>query len=97
VSFIRELSSDGGGSTQKVRLNSRDAWLIPYNGSFLQMKFAAEPYVGKDEPEPMLLYLPGVSRDKEGSLLMEVEAAGTCFQPSLKQIARNVLRKQYTS
>jgi hypothetical protein len=60
------------------------------------MKFAAEPYVGKDEPEPMLLYLPGVSRDKEGSLLMEVEAAGTCFQPSLKQIARNVLRKQYT-
>jgi hypothetical protein len=44
----------------------------------------------------MLLYLPGVSRDKEGSLLMEVEAAGTCFQPSLKQIARNVLRKQYT-
>ena len=63
VSFIRELSSDGGGSTQQVRLNSRDIWLIPYNGSFIQMKFAAGPYVGKDEPEPMLLYLPGVSRD----------------------------------
>lgn len=96
VSFIRELASDGGSNTQKVRLNSRDVWLIPYTGSFIQMKFAAEPYVGKDEPEPMLLYLPGVSRDKEGSLLMELEAAGTCFQPSLKQIARNVLRKQYT-
>ena len=49
-----------------------------------------------DRPEPLLIYMPGVERDRKGSVLMELELAGDCYEPQLKRLARNVLRKRYT-
>ena len=44
----------------------------------------------------MVIYLPGCERDRHGSVLMELEKAGECYEPQLKRLARNVLRQRYT-
>ena len=44
----------------------------------------------------MVVYLPGCERDRHGSVLMELEKAGDCYEPQLKRLARNVLRQRYT-
>ena len=44
----------------------------------------------------MVIYLPGCERDRRGSVLMELEKAGECYEPQLKRLARNVLRQRYT-
>jgi len=44
----------------------------------------------------MIVYLPGCERDRHGSVLMELEKAGDCYEPQLKRLARNVLRQRYT-
>ena len=44
----------------------------------------------------MIVYLPGCERDRRGSVLMELEKAGDCYEPQLKRLARNVLRQRYT-
>jgi len=57
----------------------------------------AEPFVSGDEPgECVIVYLPGCERDRHGSVLMELEKAGECYEPQLKRLARNVLRQRYT-
>jgi hypothetical protein len=44
----------------------------------------------------VIVYLPGRDRDRQGSVLMELEKAGECYEPQLKRLARNVLRQRYT-
>ncbi|MBV5275816.1 MAG: hypothetical protein JZU52_19990, partial [Lamprocystis purpurea] len=46
--------------------------------------------------EPLILYLPGISRDHAGSVLMELERGGACYEPQLKRLALNVLRQRFT-
>ena len=46
--------------------------------------------------ECVVVYLPGCERDRRGSVLMELEKAGECYEPQLKRLARNVLRQRYT-
>ena len=46
--------------------------------------------------ECVIVYLPGCERDRHGSVLMELEKAGECYEPQLKRLARNVLRQRYT-
>lgn len=94
--FIQELAPKGEDLVQEVALNSSKGFLAAYRGSFIEIKFAVEPYVGKDQPEPVLIYVPGEARDRTGSLLMELEAGGVCFEPKFKQVARNVLRQKFT-
>ena len=55
------------------------------------------PIVCGDAPsECVVVYLPGCERDRHGSVLMELEKAGECYEPQLKRLARNVLRQRYT-
>ena len=61
-----------------------------------ELRAVVEPFVCGDVPECMLLYLPGCERDRRGSVLMELEKAGHCYEPQLKRLARNVLRQRYT-
>jgi hypothetical protein len=65
-------------------------------GPFFALRAAVEPIVAADKPEPLILYLPSVTRDRTGSVLMELEKAGTCYEPQLKRFALNVLRRCYT-
>ena len=45
-------------------------------------------------PDPLVVYLPGVTRDRIGSPLLEL--AGEVFDRPLRSIARNVLRQRFT-
>ncbi|WP_287139101.1 hypothetical protein [Mesorhizobium sp.] len=73
------------------------ARLIEYDGSMFELRAVIEPFVCSDAPtECMIVYLPGCERDRHGSVLMELEKAGDCYEPQLKRLARNVLRQRYT-
>jgi len=72
------------------------ARLAEYDGSMFELRAVVEPFVCGDVPECVVLYLPGCERDRRGSVLMELEKAGECYEPQLKRLARNVLRQRYT-
>lgn len=96
--FVAELR--GGARTSQepvaVTIGGLSAHLAEYDGSMFELRAVAEPFVSGDAPECLLLYLPGCERDRHGSVLMELEKAGECYEPQLKRLARNVLRQRYT-
>ncbi|MFC4006015.1 PglZ domain-containing protein [Nonomuraea purpurea] len=61
-----------------------------------ELRNAVEPYVNGDAADAVVVYLPGCARDPRGSVLMELEEAGTRWNPKLVQLARNLLLKTYT-
>ncbi len=50
--------------------------LATHDGSLYSLRSRVEPLAGVDEPQAVVLYLPGVSPDHHGSVLMELELAG---------------------
>lgn len=100
--FIEELRGGPAprGTTSAVTIGDDSAQLAEYDGSFFELRALVEPLVSGDIPEPVLIYVPGVERDRRGSVLMELEKIsevdGHLFGQSLKQVARNVLRQRYT-
>jgi hypothetical protein len=85
-----------GGATVAVSLGGISGWLAEYDGSFFELRTMVEPHVRADTPDTVLIYVPSVDRDGQGSVLMELEKAGWRYEPKLKQLARNVLRQRYT-
>ena len=79
-----------------VLVRDRPAFLARYERSFFALRNAVETIVEADRPEALIIYLPGVERDRQGSVLMELEAGGRAYEPQLKRLARNVLRKCFT-
>ncbi len=47
-----------------------------YRGSYFALRQQAEPYYAKEEPDLLLLYLPGETWDQKGSPIMELDLAG---------------------
>jgi len=96
--FIAEVR--GGAQTSDkatpVLIGGVAARLAEYHGSMFELRAVVEPFVCGDAPECVLLYLSGCERDRDGSVLMELEKAGECYEPQLKRLARNVLRQRYT-
>jgi hypothetical protein len=96
--FIAEVR--GGARTSHeavpVTIGGLAAHLAEYDGSMFELRAVAEPFVCGDVPECVVLYMPGCERDRHGSVLMELEKAGACYEPQLKKLARNVLRQRYT-
>ena len=96
--FISEVR--GGTRTNSeavsVTIAGLSARLAEYDGSMFELRAVVEPFVCGDVPECVILYLPGCERDRRGSVLMELEKAGECYEPQLKRLARNVLRQRYT-
>ena len=80
-----------------VKIGQQTAKLHIFDGSFLKTRTVVEDVTRGDQPEHVLVYVPSLDRDAKGSLLMELEKAGTFYlQPALKQFARLVLRKRFT-
>ena len=96
--FIAEARGGEGPvpGTSRVVLEGLVAALAEYDGSFLAVRLAVEPLVAVDAPGPVVVFVPGAERDRTGSLLMVLEAAGETYEPQLKRLARNVLRQKYT-
>lgn len=95
VDELRGAPTDGATVTPVVLAGSQ-ASLIQFAGSMFELRAIVEPLVSRDTPERVVLYLPGRERDATGSVLMEIEKAGESWEPQLRRLARNVLRKRYT-
>lgn len=70
--------------------------LAEYSGSMFELRAVVERRVSGDSAESVLIYLPDCERDRRASVLMELEKAGTTWEPQLKQLAKNVLLQKYT-
>jgi hypothetical protein len=96
--FVDELR--GGPRTAidaiAVSIAGSAASLAEYGGSMFELRAVAEPHICEDAPDSLVLYLPGIARDRGGSVLMELEKAGTTWEPQLKQLAKNILLQKYT-
>lgn len=96
--FVNELRGGTRMASEPalIVLAGSNVHLAEYADSVFEVRFAVEPLVGGDVPSPMIVYLPGCVRDRRGSVLMELEKAGTSWEPQLKQLAKNVLLQKYT-
>jgi hypothetical protein len=95
--FIEELEPhDGDEGLPVVRIGDQQAALARFSDSFFAVRAAVEPVVRHDQPSPLMLYLPGVHRDRSGSVLMELDLGGDCFDQPLRGLARNALRDRFT-
>lgn len=96
--FFQELDGEPAGEgLELVWIGNWNAKLCVFDGSFLKVRAAVEPVTNGNSPDNVVIYLPGIGRDDRGSLLMELEKAGTCYRPpALRQIARYVLRRRFT-
>jgi hypothetical protein len=97
--FFDDASAQGDSGfdgLEEIMVGERSVLLALYQGSFFELRAAVESVVAKDEPDPLILYLPGVERDRKTSVLMELELGGVSYEPQLKQLARNALRQLYT-
>lgn len=102
VPFINELRGESPDSpltdrqVEMVRFSDQQVALACYAGSFFAVRMMGEPLVASDRPVPLVIYLPGVTRDPRRSPLLELELAGETYEPQLRRQARNVLRRTHT-
>ena len=97
--FFSEIAGSAyiDGTLIPITIGKQNAKLYVFDGSFLKVRFTVEEITNGDQPGQLVIYVPSLDRDAKGSLLMELEKAGTFYsQPALKQFARLVLRKRYT-
>lgn len=97
--FIDEIRGGprAGEDAVRVTVNGTSVWLAEYADSMFELRAAAEPYIGGDSPDPVVVYLPGRVRDLGSSVLAEMEQAGVVWAHRLvDDIARNLLLQKYT-
>ncbi len=96
--FVATLPAvdEGADGLRRVMIGDALTQLAQFDGSFFGLRAVIEPVVAADHPQPLIIYLPGRDRDHQHSLLMEVEKAGTCYEPQLRHLARTVLSRHLT-
>lgn len=80
----------------RVMLAEAEVSLARYSGSYFELRAAVELIAGQTAPERLLVYLPGESRDRAASVLMELELGGSCYEPQLKRLARHLLQRSFS-
>ena len=80
-----------GASLPVVRVGRDVARLARIDRSLILLRAAVEPFVSMPRPDPLVVYLPDVTRDRTGSPLLEL--AGDILDLPLWRIACNVLRQ----
>jgi len=96
--FVSEVrgGTRTGSEPVPISVGGVSAALAEYAGSMFELRAVVEPLVRGDSPNPVVVYLHGCTRDRRWSPLMELEKAGTTWEPQLKQLARNLLLQKYT-
>jgi hypothetical protein len=79
-----------------VAVAGAKASLAEYAGSMFELRAVVEPLVSGDQPDTLVVYIPGIGHDAKASVLMELEKAGQLWRPRLRQHAREVLLQKYT-
>src|SRR5688572_4587172 len=75
--FVRALRGGaqiGACALEEVKVGDLKARLCCFTGSQFELKFAVDPVMASDDPEPLLVYLPGMAREDETTnTLMELD------------------------
>lgn len=87
--------AEGEGADGTIDAGDQPVPLIRFDGSMIAVRQAAEAFVGGDDRRPLVVYIDA-ERDPKESLLMELEAAGTTWEPQLKRLARYALQERFT-
>jgi hypothetical protein len=97
-SFVEEVRGGPRAASKPVVVSVAGikASLAEYAGSLFELRAAVETQVSGDQPDALVVYIPGLAHDAQGSVLMELEKAGRTWKPELKQLARYVLLQKYT-
>ena len=87
--FVDEVRGGPRSTSEPVPLAiaGTKASLAEYAGSLFELRAVVEPLVSGDKPETVVIYVPGLAHDSKASVLMELEKAGTTWEPQLKQLA----------
>ncbi len=97
TTFVEGLPADGeDADLKRVVVGGLKTRLAVFGGSYFALRMKLEPLVAVNRPQPLLIYLPGQKRDPQGSVLMELEKAGTSWEPQMKRLARNVMREKFS-
>lgn len=91
-----EIVGEGLGGLPRVFVHGTLCHVARYQDSFFALRAMIESVVSVDRPEYLLIYVPGVARNPAGSVLMDLELGGACYEQSLRRVARIVLRQKYT-
>jgi hypothetical protein len=115
--FVDELRPieppDGAAGLPRFWIQDLAVHVLCFKGSFFALKAAVEPILAAPRPEPVLVYVPGYAKERQGKLrapatpnaaqgrlvwnvLFELDCAGRSYEPSLRGLARNELRRRYT-
>ncbi len=96
--FVSEVrgGTRTGNEPAPISVGGVSASIAEYAGSMFELRAVVEPLVRGDSPTAVVVYLHGCARDRRWSPLMELEKAGTTWEPQLKQLARNLLLQRYT-
>jgi hypothetical protein len=96
--FVDEMrgGARSGSTPVPITVGGANTHLAEYAGSMFELRAAVEPHVSGDVPSAVVVYIPGVARDRRASVLMELEKAGATWEPQLAQLAKNVLLQKYT-
>jgi hypothetical protein len=98
ITFFDELTGNEPLTADLASVTLADSalCLARYDGSYFALRAAVEPIAGRAAPKRLLLYLPGETRDREASVLMELELGGSCYEPQLKRLARHLLQRSFS-
>ena len=66
----------GIGDLPRTCIGDTITHMARFKGSFFALKAEIEPLVSADHPEALLIYVPGLARDRASSIWREVERAG---------------------
>lgn len=92
--FVRECA--GAEITDaEVEIDGLSTTLASYDGSLFELRERVEEMVAVDEPQPLLIYCPGLDSTDE-SPLMELELGGRRWRQPLRKLARNALQSRFT-
>ena len=94
--FLVELKVIPGSRLAEAEIDGLQVHVALYDNSMYALRAAVEPLVEGDEPARLVLYIRGLERSKD-SPLMELELAGTRWEPQFKQLARNALQQHFTA
>ena len=94
--FLNELGAVTSTGLSEVEIDGVEVQVASFDGSIFGVRATVEPLVEGDEPAHLVLYLRGLERSKD-SPLMELELAGTWWEPQLRQLARNALQQRFTA
>ena len=95
TSYLRELTYGISEPVVQVEVDGIEASLAHSGDSLYELRSKVEPLVEVDEPEPVVVYVPGLESSPD-SPLKELELAGRAWTPQLRKLARNAFRARFT-